>query len=235
MSSHHDQEFEHDQNESLFGGSQQPTPTPGASQSKGKGPVIIRTAIPPPTPTHRSPPVNPPLPSDLNDSAAVKQWWIDIDKHLNIRIPTLQKAGVSLTHWNDDFDPSKSLSVSQINSCAAYILAEFRTLDLVGHDVLSEFAEVFKGWSINQFDKINRAIQRELLHLMSQKGIVSRLEENNNKQKSHREKLMGGRGEKRNKCNKNSLYFLLFFFLLCGIVIIVKAYKLNSPFLRDRY
>lgn len=58
-------------------------------------------------------------------------------------------------------------------SYAACTLAELRTTSLQGKDFLESFQEDFAQWKERHFSQINRAFRRELIAILSDKGIVS--------------------------------------------------------------
>ncbi|CAE7222463.1 hypothetical protein PTTW11_11545 [Pyrenophora teres f. teres] len=74
--------------------------------------------------------------------------------------------------WVDDINLATATQ-SQLSSYAGCTLAELRQIDVRGRDFLNFFQEYFAQWTESHFNKLNRAFRRELVLLLSNRGIYS--------------------------------------------------------------
>jgi hypothetical protein len=89
----------------------------------------------------------------------------------NISAETLRTC-TTIEDWVDHINLEDATTL-QLCSYAGYTLAEIRSTSLQGRDFLESFQEDFVQWREHHFYRLNRAFRRELIAILSSKGIFS--------------------------------------------------------------
>lgn len=87
------------------------------------------------------------------------------------KIPAYQWQDlVDISKWREKFVPHEA-SEKQLQTYFARTMTEAIWMEQDGDDFLGSYISDFNGWRIDEFDKIDRTLQKEMLRVLKQRGI----------------------------------------------------------------
>lgn len=111
------------------------------------------------------------MPELDNDPTTRQDLYEQYARETNISARTLEGC-TKLEEWVGYIN-LENATTTQLCSYAGYTLAEIRGTSLQGRDFLESFQEDFARWKEHHFESLNRALKKELLGTLGNKGIFS--------------------------------------------------------------